>query len=101
MRTPKTTTSVNDALVELGGSYKHVAMIFMVGGVMSKIGMFSAEHNKKTVISFTDMTQGAAYWYLVLSFLIWGVENGKFSTNLQSRKRDQQAGVLREASASL
>ena len=29
-------------------------------------------------MSFHDMSQGAAFWYVVLEFFIWGVENVLF-----------------------
>jgi hypothetical protein len=44
--------------------------MFVVGNVMKRQEMFAAAGPKSKVsITFQDMAQGAAYWFIVLDFL--------------------------------
>lgn len=67
------------ALRVVGATFEHIAFVMMIGGVIRKEGMFiSSQNDEKVSISFANKTQGAAYYYIIVYFLIWGVENNRF-----------------------
>jgi len=100
---PLSPATATTALVDVGGNYKHLGLMFTIGNLIKKEGMFSGdEYIKQRNVSFTfeDMTQGAAYWYVVLHFLIWGVERGLFSIpGLETTEDEDGASNLRRAEA--
>ena len=70
--------NIGIALKSGGGSYLSLAFLAVVGSTVNKRGMFKAPSSAKTSVSFTDAAQGTAFWYCVLNFLIWGVEEESF-----------------------
>ncbi len=93
---PSTTLSVSNALLEIGGNFKHVALMFTVGNAIKKKGVFSnGLPGAKVFISFTDTTQGAVFWYIVRDFLVWGVEKNLFNLpGLETAEDDEWVSNL-------
>ena len=69
-----TAENIGIALKSGGGNYLSLAFLAVVGNTVTKRGMFKAPSSAKTSVSFTDAAQGTEFWYYVLNFLIWGVE---------------------------
>jgi hypothetical protein len=78
---------VYEALSESGANHTHIALAILAANVVKRKGAFATSLPKVSV-SFMDMHQGAAYYYIVLYF-IWGVEHGHYKVpGLESEEID-------------
>lgn len=93
--TPITPVTVLSALNEVGGTFKHVALMIMIGLQVKRLGIFASDQTNEIAVSFTDMKQGTAYNYIALNVLIWGVENNYFDCpGLETNESDDRMSNL-------
>lgn len=85
-----TVATVASALDSVGATWVHMALVTMIAGAVNKKGMFRLEPHEKVVISSENMIQGSAFWYIVLHFLVWGVENHHFNVRGLEDVLDEQ-----------
>ena len=64
----------------------YTAFAIVTGNVIQKKDIFFT--NNKASVSGSDMVQGAAYFYIVEQFLVYGVEAGEFTVPGLSDEHD-------------